>query len=155
MNSEPLELIRNYYPIDDRIATAGQPTVDQFNHIKLANFDLVINLALPDSPYAIEDEGDLMDKLGMDYIHIPVDFKAPALDDLNAFFDALDQHQDKRIFVHCALNQRVSAFMFLYRRIREHISASDALTDMNAIWKPDDTWQQFIESALANNNIQD
>jgi protein tyrosine phosphatase (PTP) superfamily phosphohydrolase (DUF442 family) len=62
MNSEALEQIRNFYRIDDRIATAGQPTVDQFNNIKLANFDLVINLALPDPPDAIEDEGDLMDK---------------------------------------------------------------------------------------------
>ncbi|MEE8321558.1 MAG: protein tyrosine phosphatase family protein [Gammaproteobacteria bacterium] len=155
MNSEALEQIRNFYRIDDRIATAGQPTVDQFNNIKLANFDLVINLALPDPPDAIEDEGDLMDKLGMDYIHIPVDFKAPTLDDLNAFFNAVDQNRDKRVFIHCALNLRVSAFMFLYRRIRQHISASDALPGLQAIWKPDITWQQFIASVLAHYQIRD
>jgi protein tyrosine phosphatase (PTP) superfamily phosphohydrolase (DUF442 family) len=155
MNSVGLEQIRNYYPIDVHIATAGQPTADQFKTIKQAKFDLIINLALADSPNAITDEGELIRQLEMDYIHIPVDFKAPTLDDLNTFFAVIDQHQDKRIFVHCALNWRVSAFIFLYKRIRQHVPASDAFSAMKAVWKPDNTWQQFIESALAHYQIQD
>ncbi len=154
MNSMGLEQIRNYCPIDDHIATAGQPTADQLKIIKQAKFDLIINLALPDSPNAITHEGELIRQLEMDYIHIPVDFKAPTLDDLNTFFDAIDQHQIKRIFVHCALNWRVSAFIFLYKRIRQHVPDSDALPAMHAVWKPDNTWQQFIKSALAHYQIQ-
>ncbi len=155
MNSVELEQIRNYYPIDDHIATAGQPTADQFKTIKQAKFDLIINLALPDSPNAITDEREMIRQFEMDYIHIPVDFKSPSLDDLDTFFDAIDQHQDKHIFVHCALNWRVSAFIFLYKRIRQHVPSSDALSALHAVWKPDDTWQRFIESALAHYQIQD
>ena len=155
MNSAGLEQIRNYHPIDDHIATAGQPTAGQFKTIKQAKFNLIINLALPDSPNAISAEGELIKLLEMDYIHIPVDFKAPTFDDLDTFFAAMDQHQGKRIFVHCALNWRVSAFIFLYKRIRQHVPSDDAFSAMHAVWKPDDTWQRFIESALAHYQIQD
>ena len=155
MNNEKLEQIHNYFPIDDHVATAGQPTIDQFKTIKQAKFDLVINLALADSPNALTDEGELIRQLEMDYIHIPVDFKAPTLNDLDTFFSVIDQHQNKRIFVHCALNWRVSAFIFLYKRIRQHVPSCDAISAMHAVWKPDDTWQRFIESALAHYQIQD
>ncbi|OGT35150.1 MAG: hypothetical protein A2W28_01980 [Gammaproteobacteria bacterium RBG_16_51_14] len=155
MNTAALEQIRNYYRMDGHIATAGQPTVDQFHAIKRADFDLVINLALPDSPGAIPDEGDLVRLLGMDYIHIPVDFGAPTFTDLHAFFATVDQHQDKKIFIHCAYNWRVSVFIYLYKRIRQQVAASDALPVLHAVWEPDDTWHRFIQTALAHYHIQD
>ena len=150
MNHSALEKIRAYHPLNERITTAGQPTAEQFNIIKLENFDLVINLALPDSPGAIVDEFELMNQLGMEYIHIPVDFTAPSISDLYTFFATLDQYHDRRIFIHCALNKRVSVFMYLYRRIRQHVPDEEALPDLLSVWKPDLTWQRFMESALAS-----
>ena len=110
-----LEQLRNYYRVNDSIATAGQPIAEEFNLIKKANFDLVINLALSDSPHAIKNEESLVTQAGMDYLHIPVDFKAPLLSDLQLFFDAMEKCKDKKLFIHCALNMRVSAFIFLYK----------------------------------------
>ncbi len=153
MNKISLEKIKNFYYMDDHIATAGQPTVDQFNAIKQGNYDLVINLALAESPNAIDNEDEIVHKLNMDYIHVPVDFNNPTLDDLDKFFNAMVQHQDKQIFVHCALNWRVSAFVFLYKTIKLRIPVDDALLDLQAVWDPDDTWQAFIDSTLSHHNI--
>ncbi len=37
--------IYNYVPINDRIASSGQPQREQFQAIKNAGFDVVVNLA--------------------------------------------------------------------------------------------------------------
>lgn len=148
-----LEGIQNYYRIGDTIATAGQPTVDQFNAVKEANFDLIINLALSDSPEAIENENELVEKLGMDYVHIPVNFEAPTLSELKRFFAVMDQHKNEQIFIHCALNLRVSVFLFLYRTIRCDYPVAEAINDLHAVWQPDATWQSFIDSVLAHYHI--
>ena len=149
-----LEQLRNYYRVNDSIATAGQPIAEEFNLIKKANFDLVINLALSDSPHAIKNEESLVTQAGMDYLHIPVDFKAPLLSDLQLFFDAMEKCKDKKLFIHCALNMRVSAFIFLYKTIKQQWPVQKALLDLHAVWTPDKTWQDFIDSTLAQHNIE-
>lgn len=144
-----LEDIRNYHRISDAIATGGQPTAEQFNMINQAGFDVIINLSMPDSPYAIKDEDKVVLQTGMDYVHIPVDFKAPALSDLKRFFARMDTHEDKHIFIHCALNKRVSVFLFLYRTVRCDYQVAEAINDLHKVWQPDMIWQSFIDSVLA------
>ena len=39
--------IYNYVPINDQIASSGQPSPEQFSAIKKAGYDVVINLAWP------------------------------------------------------------------------------------------------------------
>ncbi|MGH8120182.1 MAG: protein tyrosine phosphatase family protein [Gammaproteobacteria bacterium] len=153
MSHTDLSLIKNYYALGDNVATGGQPTPKQFSAIGQAGFSVVINLAQPDSPGALSDEAGITHGLGMTYEHIPVDFKRPALADLDRFFETLQRHQGKMIFVHCAYNWRVSSFMFLYRTIQCHCPVVEALQDLHAVWRPDDTWQTFIKSALAANRI--
>ena len=41
--------IYNYVPINDQIASSGQPSPEQFSAIKEAGYDVVINLALASS----------------------------------------------------------------------------------------------------------
>jgi protein tyrosine phosphatase (PTP) superfamily phosphohydrolase (DUF442 family) len=49
------------------------------------------NLALHDDPrYSLKDEAGCVRDLDMEYIHIPVQFKAPTEENLLAFFAAMD-----------------------------------------------------------------
>jgi len=73
----------NYYQMTESIATAGQPTQDQFLEIKETGVKVVINLAMPDGANALADEGSIVSRLGMVYIHIPVPWEAPELHHLN------------------------------------------------------------------------
>ena len=50
----------------------------------------------------------------MAYRHIPVKFEAPAVEDFRAFVSAMDEWSDRKVFVHCAANFRVSAFVAVY-----------------------------------------
>jgi hypothetical protein len=54
------------------------------------------------------------------------------------------------VFVHCAANMRVSAFVFLHRVLHHHVSKAEAEGDLHAIWKPDAVWSQFIQDQLAS-----
>ena len=121
MSHNCLENIYNYLKISDKIATAGQPSVEQFSHIKEAGYQVVINLALKDSSNALRNEKEIVETEGMQYIHIPVIWENPTEDKLQEFIQVMKTNVDKKVFVHCAANKRVSAFVYLYRRSEESI----------------------------------
>lgn len=73
-----LEEITNYMLVTDRIASSGQPDEMQFKDIAQAGYEVVINLAMPNSENAIPEEGYIVTAREMQYIHIPVPFEAPS-----------------------------------------------------------------------------
>jgi protein tyrosine phosphatase (PTP) superfamily phosphohydrolase (DUF442 family) len=139
--------IYNYLPISDRLATAGQPTADQFAAIAQADFAVVINLAMPTSTNALPDEPAVVEAQGMTYCPIPVEWEHPTLRDFQQFATVMSQYGEQKVFVHCAMNMRVSAFVYLYRRLRG-VSQEAAAADLAKIWQPNAIWQNFIESVL-------
>jgi protein tyrosine phosphatase (PTP) superfamily phosphohydrolase (DUF442 family) len=149
-STTPLSAIRNFHPLGERFGTGGQPTEDQFQAVREAGFEAVINLALPTSDNALAHEGGIVTRLGLAYVHLPVNFEAPASRDFQAFRRVLDAFEDRRVFVHCAMNMRVSAFMFLYRVLHEKVAVAEAERDLHAIWQPDETWSRFIRQELNN-----
>ena len=157
MNKAPmnkkLKQITNFYRIDENIATSGQPEAEQFKEICAEGFEVIFNLALSDSPNAIEDENEIIRELNMQYVHIPVDFSSPSLEDLKLFFKHMEEHENKKIFIHCAMNRRVSAFMFLYHTIKCQIPVMNAYRHIDAVWQPDPVWQDFIENTLSTYGI--
>ena len=113
-----LQAIPKVRAIDDRLVTSGQPTEAQLGAIADAGYATVINLGLHDDPrYSLPDERATVEGLGLAYVHIPVAFGAPTEDDLLRFFDAMRAHAGQRLWVHCAANLRVSAFLGLWRVI--------------------------------------
>ena len=145
MSHNCLENIYNYKKISDKIATAGQPSVEQFSYIKEAGYQVVINLALKDSSNALRNEKEIVEIEGMQYIHIPVIWENPTEDKLKEFIQVMKINLDKKVFVHCAANKRVSAFVYLYRRSEESIDEEIAKKDLHQIWVPNEIWQQFIQ----------
>jgi len=134
---------------DDRIGTSGQPSEAQLAEIAAAGYRTLINLALHDDPrYSLRDEPASAAALGLDYLHIPVQFRQPTRDDLLRFCDAMDAHIDRQVWVHCAANYRVTAFLGLWRVLRQGWSPDDAFALMREVWTPDTTWQGFIDEQL-------
>jgi protein tyrosine phosphatase (PTP) superfamily phosphohydrolase (DUF442 family) len=140
--------IYNFRAISERLGTSGQPSERQFQAVCEAGFEAVINLALPTSDNALPNEGSIVAGLGLSYVHIPVDFKAPTTQDFQVFCGVMEAFEGRRVFVHCAANMRVSAFVFLYRVLCQHVALSDAERDLRAIWQPDEVWDQFIQRHL-------
>jgi protein tyrosine phosphatase (PTP) superfamily phosphohydrolase (DUF442 family) len=143
---ERIEDIYNFVQLSDRIATAGQPTAIQYPAIVNAGYQVVINLALKESANALPDEDQIVANLGLEYIPIPVLWDAPTLENFQEFVTVMNTRKDRKIFVHCAANMRVSAFMYLYRQIDDCIDEATARLDLAKIWVPNETWQTFIDT---------
>jgi hypothetical protein len=64
--------------------------------------------------------------------------------------DAMDERQDRKILVHCQANFRATAFVALYRILRQGWNADDAMSGMHKIWDAEDypIWKTFIEQNL-------
>ncbi|MCB0087072.1 MAG: protein tyrosine phosphatase family protein [Caldilineaceae bacterium] len=141
--------IYNFLPIDAHWATAGQPTVEQFAAIQASGYEVIINLAMPDSPRAVPSEAELVGAYGIAYIAIPVVWEAPTPADFTAFCTAMTANQAKKRFVHCIANMRVSAFTFLYRVLALGVPVEEAHQALLQIWEPNPVWRQFIDEQLA------
>ncbi len=153
MTSTALSSIHNFRLVDDPLSTSGQPTVEQLKAVADAGFAVIINLALHDDPrYSLPDEPGAVRSLGMAYVHIPVQFSAPTEANLLAFFEAMDAHEGEKIWVHCAANIRVSAFLGLYRVIRLGWDIGRAFELMNGLWQANEVWSLFIASMLTLHN---
>ena len=145
--------IHNYRQATPDLATSGQPNEAQLQAIADAGYKVIVNLALHDDPrYSLADEASSVKALGLDYIHIPVQFDAPTEGDLVKFFEAMEGHKDRRVWVHCAANMRVSAFLGLYWRIRGGWPEDRAFALLRDIWQPNAVWTEFIASQLAKAN---
>jgi protein tyrosine phosphatase (PTP) superfamily phosphohydrolase (DUF442 family) len=146
MAASQLEEIYNFVQISETIATAGQPTAEQFAAIQAAGYETIVNLALPTSTNAIANEQEIVEAQGMEYVHIPVSWEEPAVEDVDRFFSLLQQNANRKVFVHCAMNMRVSAFVYLYRTIQQQVSEETARSALQQIWTPNETWQAFIQT---------
>ena len=140
-----MKAIANYYPINPKLATSGQPTREQFQQIANAGYNAVVNLALPSSDNALADEAAIVTALGMVYFQIPVIWEAPTLDDVNLFFDLMQALQNRKTWVHCALNMRVSCFVYLFRKHILNCPETEAMYPMQEIWQPNPVWQRLIQ----------
>ena len=146
-----LENIQAYVKISDNLSTSGQIGYDQIDMLKEAGFEVVVNLAVADEARN-GLEGFLVTQAGMAYIHIPVSWQNPSQRDLQLFFDVMEANKDRKVYVHCFANMRVSAFVYLYRTLHQDVSEEQAKEDLAKVWDPYslDQWANFIETAQKN-----
>ena len=148
-----LSHLTNFVAVDERVGTAGQPTAGQIVEIKSAGYEAVVNLAMGDSEKALPNEADLVAQQGMDYAHIPVVWDAPQKADFVRFAEVMNANADRRVFVHCAMNMRASAFTFLYRIIHQGVEPSEAKAAMQQVWDPQGVWEAFVVEVLADHGV--
>lgn len=145
LRASAVETIFNYLPLTPALVTAGQPTELQLAAVKAAGFQRVINLAPHGLENSLADEAAVIAALGMDYVHIPVDFKNPGEAEFAAFCAAMQTAEKQKTLVHCAANMRVSAFVYRYRTQVLGEDKALAEQDLHRIWKPFAEWETFIE----------
>lgn len=149
--SDTLHSITNFRQASATLATSGQPLSEHFAAMAAAGYVAVINLALHNDPrYSLPDERGDVRMAGMDYLHIPVLFDKPTQRDLTAFMQAMDQYRGRQLWVHCAANMRVTAFVGLYRMLRLGWNRTEAFELMHSVWEPNAVWAAFIETALSS-----
>jgi protein tyrosine phosphatase (PTP) superfamily phosphohydrolase (DUF442 family) len=145
-----LTQILNFKQLSPQLATGGQPNAEELLALCRAGFEVVINLGLHDAPYALPDEARVLAAHGVEYHHLPVDFQSPQVARYFAFQDLLRGLSQRKCFIHCAANKRVSTFMALFRILELGWSRSEAEREMHQIWQPDAAWQAFMQQVLSD-----
>jgi len=149
MSHEDLAGIRDFLSLSDQLATGGQPTEPQIEALAAHGFQLIVNLALATSPGALPDEAAVVARHGMQYAHIPIDFAQPDVPSALRFLDVVRGARDRRLFVHCAANKRVSALIFAQRMADGEPGPAAAAEDLARIWRPNETWRRYIDDVVA------
>lgn len=145
----------NTHQVFDWLWTSGQLSERDITGLPALGIEAVINLALPTSSNALHGEAELITRQGIAYIHIPVQWEHPELQQLTRFFGALKAFEGSKVWVHCAKNMRVSAFVYLYRRLCLAESEEASAHPMREVWVPDEIWQAFIHDAISSYPAQD
>ena len=141
--------IRNFIQLCENMVSSGQPEEDEFRDIAKAGYRVVVNLAMPNSDFAIPEEGNIVTALGMSYVHIPVPFEAPTAGHLRQFIKVMQAYSDQKVWVHCALNYRVSAFLYQYPRLVKGLVHDEAKKVMLKTWEPNEIWKAFMALSAA------
>ncbi|MGM0633128.1 MAG: protein tyrosine phosphatase family protein [Pseudomonadota bacterium] len=153
LSQDALEDVLNYVEYSPTFASAGQPDAEQFRAIRDAGFERVVYIAFTTNDNALPDADRIVEDLGMDYLHIPVEWTDPRPRDFYIFADAMQRNPDMKTLLHCQVNARATAFSFLYRVIHDDIDIATAKADMNTVWQPNETWRDFIFTVLEQEGI--
>ncbi len=142
--SDALHEINNFHFVSEQLASSGMLDLAQYEHIKAYGFKHVINL-IPGNQLK---ERKHVQSLGMSYQQIPVDWNHPSATDFAEFSQLMQSYGNDKVYVHCEMNMRASAFVYLYRIMHQGVSETEAKKDLLHIWQPQGTWQQFLQQIL-------
>jgi uncharacterized protein (TIGR01244 family) len=131
------------------LATSGGVPAEEFQRIAEAGYRTVINLLPDQSQYALEGEESIVASHGMAYVHIPVSFDFPTIENFDEFRVAMNAHAKSPVWVHCAANKRVSVFVALYGQLELGWSKDRAKNLIDEVWEPTAPWVSLSKSVLA------
>jgi protein tyrosine/serine phosphatase len=124
--------ISRFSLIDEGIYRGGQPNEKGFYFLKQQGVKTIINLRSKD------DEGEMVKKLGMQYLHIPIRLIFPwsKIPDtaIAKYFEVVNNPDNHPIFVHCHRGaDRTGALAALYRITNQGWEADKAWSEARDI----------------------
>ena len=131
------------------LASSAQPPQDYLARAKALGYDMVINLAPPQYSAAVENESAILARAGVAYVSIPVDWGNPTPEDFRLFTEVMNSMRQRNVLVHCQVNLRGTAFVFLYRVLAEGAPIEESRDRLTGIWMPNPVWRKFIDATLA------
>ncbi|KEO56488.1 fused DSP-PTPase phosphatase/NAD kinase-like protein [Thioclava pacifica] len=106
-------IVDNYLRATPYVGTGGFIDPTGIPMLKMLGFKTVVSLLKPDE--GAPNEGELVEKAGMKYIHIAVPTKAPTNEQVAEFAKIVEDPANYPILLHCESSNRVGAMWALYR----------------------------------------
>jgi protein tyrosine phosphatase (PTP) superfamily phosphohydrolase (DUF442 family) len=139
----------NTFQVFEWLWTSGQLSERDILALPSIGIEVVVNLALPTSANALPGEAELITRQGLAYIQIPVEWEHPMPEQFAQFVGVLKAFPGRKFWVHCAKNMRVSAFIYLYRKLVLAEDEGPSSFPMREVWIPNDIWKAFIDQVCA------
>ncbi|UGQ27722.1 protein tyrosine phosphatase family protein [Acinetobacter calcoaceticus] len=144
---QSLAQIPTFSVIHEHLFSSAQPSIEQLKLIKEYGCSTVINLALSNAPTHIENEDRICLDLGLNYIHIPIDWETPSAEQCLLVLDLIDHLvQNEIVWIHCTKNDRSSCLMYVYRQFYMNMDMPTSQDLLHEIWEPNETWTGLIHS---------
>lgn len=144
---QQLSQIPNFCYIHPHLLTSSQPNNEQLAQIKAYGVDTIINFGLSNEEQALAHEDQCCLELGLNYIHIPIDWDCPRDEQCLLALDLIDALvQNKIVWLHCNDYRRVSCLIYLYQQFAMQIDISSAMQYLHHTWEPNETWTGLIHA---------
>lgn len=144
---QSLSQIPAFSIIHEHLFSSAQPSAEQLKLIKEYGCSTVINLTLSNAPNHIENEDRICLDLGLNYIHIPIDWETPSPEQCLLVLDLIDHLvQNEIVWIHCTKNDRSSCLMYVYRQFYMNMDMPTSQDLLHEIWEPNETWTGLIHS---------
>jgi uncharacterized protein (TIGR01244 family) len=143
--------IDKFYWIDERLATGGQPTLEQFASLKKEGFRTVVNLREPSEHDSIAEAAEAR-RLGLGYVSIPVRSADPKDEQVDAFLAAMKDRKTWPVFVHCGTANRVAAFWLIHRVLVDGWEFADAENEARLIGLKSANLREFAYEYVCRNS---
>lgn len=136
----------NFRELTPNLSSSGVVGANRLKGLADEGYECVINLLPNDSEYAIAEEQETVQKQGLDYIYIPVDWEQPSTANYQATVSALADNQTRKTHIHCAANWRVSGFYSCYAVSEKTWSEEQARQHISELWQPQQfpQWQALL-----------
>lgn len=147
-DSDALYDLANFQQNNTFMYSSGLPNKRHFTQLKILGVKTIVDLIPGDR----QQEAAMVDELGLQYHNIAVDWEAPKLSDFEQYVAIMQSPQENQtnVLTHCKLNWRGAVFTYLYRVTQLNEPKSQAQKDLMNVWRPNQTWQKFIDEVEAN-----
>lgn len=145
-----LESLTNYQVNNEHMVSSGLPSAAHFQLLKDEGISRVIDLI----PGERGQEQLMVEALSLNYHNIQVEWEHPTLANFKEYTGYMAQANsaNDKVLTHCKLNWRGAVFTYLYRITALGESELSAKQDLLAIWQPNQTWFQFINTVIDDFN---
>jgi protein tyrosine phosphatase (PTP) superfamily phosphohydrolase (DUF442 family) len=143
----------NVVVIEPGLVTSGQPSAAALAGLKAEGFEAVIYLAPSSVSDAVKEEPALLSKQGIEFVHIPIPFGAPAEAHFEAVSAELLRLSGKKVLVHCQVNMRASTMVFLHRVVQRREPPSAAYEAVTRVWSPRGPWKDMAQAVLRRHGV--
>ncbi len=115
--------------INDQVTVAAQPSAAEIESLASQGYKSVINFRTAgedDQPLSPEDEGQKVNSVGMQYLHVPVSMKSMGpemVDEFRAQFPKMP----KPTFAHCKSGKRAGAMVMMHMAVEQGMTGQQTL----------------------------
>jgi protein tyrosine phosphatase (PTP) superfamily phosphohydrolase (DUF442 family) len=137
--------IANFFQYSTTLAAGAQPGVDQIIDLKNDCYEVIINISPVSARNSINNEAELVEKLGLDYIHFPVDCSNLRPIHYNTFEGIMKGVSNKKVFVHCGGNIKSSNLIHMYDVLANGMDETTSLTTLRKMQQPEKKWFDYFK----------
>lgn len=137
--------IMNYFRYNDTLAAGGQPSPEQIKSLHNEGIEIIVSISPTSTRNYLPEEPELIESLGMHYIHFPIDCSNLQEIYYATFKGIMDSLEGKNVFIHCGGNIKTSNLIHMYQVLEQGLDEQESLKVLKKIQQPEEKWFSYFK----------